>query len=78
MATNFNDAAITIAGPAATQLATIFVPTFRPAPHVTSALVEQQQQQPPVMEVDSLLVVQGKITVLKVFTHHVSPANLAR
>ena len=75
MATSFNIPAFAVAGSAATQPATISVPASGPSPHVTAALVEQQ---PPVMEVDSLLVVKGKVTVLKVFTHHVEAAKVCR
>ncbi|KAG2623732.1 uncharacterized protein LOC120697052 [Panicum virgatum] len=75
MATSFNVPAFAVPGPAAAQPATISVPASGPSPHVTAALVEQQ---PPVMEVDSLLVVKGKVTVLKVFTHHVEAAKVCR
>ncbi|PAN16599.1 hypothetical protein PAHAL_3G070700 [Panicum hallii] len=79
MATSFNVPAFAVAGPAASssvaQPATISVPASGPSPHVTASLVEQQ---PPVMEVDSLLVVRGKVTVLKVFTHHVEAAKVCR
>jgi hypothetical protein len=77
MATSFDVPAFAVAGPAAAQPATISVPASGPSPHVTAALVAQQQQQP-VMEVDSLLVVKGKVTVLKVFTHHVEAAKVCR
>ncbi|CAN6326237.1 unnamed protein product [Urochloa humidicola] len=82
MATSFTVPAFPIAGPAAAasasaaQPATISVPASGPSPHVTAALVEQQQ--PPVMEVESLLVVKGKVTVLKVFTHRVESAKVCR
>ena len=75
MATSFNVPAFAVPGPAAAQPATISVPASGPSPHVTAALVEQQ---PPVMEVDSLLVGKGKVTVLKVFTHHVEAAKVCR
>jgi len=78
MATSFDVHAFAVAGPAAAQPATISVPASGPSPHVTAALVAQQQQQQPVMEVDSLLVVKGKVTVLKVFTHHVEAAKVCR
>ncbi|RCV15756.1 hypothetical protein SEVIR_3G085300v4 [Setaria viridis] len=79
MATSFTVPAFAVAGPAsAAQPATISVPASGPSPHVTAALVVEQQQQPPVMEVDSLLVVKGKVTVLKVFTHHVEAAKVCR
>ncbi|KAG2536505.1 uncharacterized protein LOC120687791 [Panicum virgatum] len=79
MATSFNVPAFAVAGPAAAQPATISVPASGPSPHVTAALVEQQQQQQQlVMEVDSLLVVKGKVTVLKVFTHYIEAAKVCR
>ncbi|OEL26319.1 hypothetical protein BAE44_0012661 [Dichanthelium oligosanthes] len=85
MATSFTVPAFAVSGPssAAAQPATISVPASGPAPHVTAALLmdpqpQQQQQQAPVMEVDSLLVVKGKVTVLKVFTHHVEAAKVCR
>ncbi|CAN6273302.1 unnamed protein product [Urochloa humidicola] len=82
MATNFTVPAFPVAGPAsaasAAQPTTISVPASGPSPHVTAALVEQQQQQPPVMEVESLLVVKGKVTVLKVLTHRVQAAKVCR
>ncbi|KAJ1282927.1 hypothetical protein BS78_03G088600 [Paspalum vaginatum] len=40
---------------------------------------DQQQQAPPaVIEVDSLLVVKGRVTVLRVLTHHVQAAKVCR
>jgi hypothetical protein len=81
MATSFTVPAFAVAGPAsAAQPATISIPASGPAPHVTAALQLQQQPQlqQPVMEVDSLLVVKGKVTVLKVFTHHVEAAKVCR
>ncbi|KAF8725492.1 hypothetical protein HU200_020019 [Digitaria exilis] len=76
MATSFTVPAFAVAGPAASaaQPATISVPASGPSPHVTAALLEQ----PPVMDVDSLLVVKGKVTVLKVLTHHVEAAKVCR
>uniref|UniRef100_A0A0E0BZL6 Late embryogenesis abundant protein LEA-2 subgroup domain-containing protein n=1 Tax=Oryza meridionalis TaxID=40149 RepID=A0A0E0BZL6_9ORYZ len=47
-----------------------------------AAAASAQQQQPPaaaaVMEVDSLLVVKGRVTVLRVLTHHVEAAKVCR
>ncbi|CAL4903548.1 unnamed protein product [Urochloa decumbens] len=78
MATSFTVPAFPVAGPAASasaaQPATISVPASGPSPHVTAALVEQ----PPVMEVESLLVVKGKVTVLKVLTHRVEATKVCR
>jgi hypothetical protein len=45
---------------------------------VPAASARVEQQQPPAMEVESLLVVKGKVTVLKVFTHHVEAAKVCR
>ncbi|CAN6335907.1 unnamed protein product [Urochloa humidicola] len=79
MATSFTVPAFPVGGPSAAasaaQPTTISVPASGPSPHVTAALVEQQ---PPVMEVESLLVVKGKVTVLKVFTHRVEAAKVCR
>ncbi|KAF0926943.1 hypothetical protein E2562_028429 [Oryza meyeriana var. granulata] len=62
---------------------TITIPASGPSPAAVGALALQQQQQPqqaapPVMEVDSLLVVKGKVTILRVFTHHVVAAKVCR
>ncbi|CAD6272498.1 unnamed protein product [Miscanthus lutarioriparius] len=76
MATSFTVPAFAVsvsAAAAAAQPTTISVPASGPSPHVTAALV-----QGPVMEVDSLLRVKGKVTVLKVFTHHVEAAKVCR
>ena len=47
-----------------------------------AAAASAQQQQPAaaaaVMEVDSLLVVKGRVTVLRVLTHHVEAAKVCR
>jgi len=74
MATSFTVPAFAVSvSAAAAQPTTISVPASGPSPHVTAALV-----QGPVMEVDSLLRVKGKVTVLKVFTHHVEAAKVCR
>ncbi|EES17924.1 uncharacterized protein LOC8058289 [Sorghum bicolor] len=78
MATSFTVPAFAVtvtatSAAAAGQPTTISVPASGPSPHVTAALV-----QGPVMEVDSLLRVKGKVTVLKVFTHHVEAAKVCR
>lgn len=74
MATSFTVPAFAVSATgAAAQPTTISVPASGPSPHVTAALV-----QPPVMEVDSLLRVKGKVTVLKVLTHHVEAAKVCR
>ncbi|WVZ97145.1 hypothetical protein U9M48_042700 [Paspalum notatum var. saurae] len=81
MATSFAVPAFAVAGPSGSstaQPATISVPASGPSPHVAAALLVETQPQPPVMEVDSLLVVKGKVTVLKVFTHHVEAAKVCR
>ncbi|XP_062180829.1 uncharacterized protein LOC133885180 [Phragmites australis] len=75
MATSFTIPAFAVSGPSSAQPATISVPASGPSPAVV-ALVEQQAL--PVMEVDSLLVVKGKVTVLRVFTHHVEAAKVCR
>ncbi|KAL6865293.1 hypothetical protein ACP4OV_016444 [Aristida adscensionis] len=56
------------------QPPTISVPASGPSP----AAVAHVEAQPPVMEVDSLLVVKGKVTVLGVLTHHVEAAKVCR
>ncbi|KAJ1262466.1 hypothetical protein BS78_09G109900 [Paspalum vaginatum] len=79
MATSFTVPAFAVSGASdssAAQPATISVPASGPSPHVAAALLVGPQ--PPVMEVDSLLVVKGKVTVLKVFTHHVEAAKVCR
>ncbi|KAG8067570.1 hypothetical protein GUJ93_ZPchr0005g16356 [Zizania palustris] len=59
---------------------TITVAASGPSPAVATALALHQQQQEgtPLMEVDSLLVVKGKVTILRVFTHHVEAAKVCR
>uniref|UniRef100_A0A0E0L023 Late embryogenesis abundant protein LEA-2 subgroup domain-containing protein n=1 Tax=Oryza punctata TaxID=4537 RepID=A0A0E0L023_ORYPU len=65
---------------------TITVPASGPSPAAVGVVALQQEQQPqqqqvvapPVMEVDSLLVVKGKVTILRVFTHHVVAAKVCR
>lgn len=54
---------------------TISVAASGPSPAIAALA---QQQAPPVMEVDSLLVVKGKVTVLRVFTHHIEAAKVCR
>jgi hypothetical protein len=71
--TQYMDTSFTVpafAASAEQQQVTISVP----ASPAASARVEQ----PPAMEVESLLVVKGKVTVLKVFTHHVEAAKVCR
>uniref|UniRef100_A0A0A9GS23 Uncharacterized protein n=1 Tax=Arundo donax TaxID=35708 RepID=A0A0A9GS23_ARUDO len=78
MATSFTVPAFAVSpSSSAAQPATISVPASGPSPAV-AALVEPQPQASPVMEVDSLLVVKGKVTVLRVFTHHVEAAKVCR
>jgi hypothetical protein len=76
MATSFTVPAFAVAAASSAQqpVTIISVPASGPSPAV-SALVKQQT---PAMEVDSLLVVKGKVTVLKVFTHHVEAAKVCR
>jgi hypothetical protein len=54
---------------------TITVAASGPSPALG---VLARQQAPPVIEVDSLLVMKGRVTVLRVFTHHVEAAKLCR
>ncbi|KAL5228360.1 hypothetical protein ABZP36_016625 [Zizania latifolia] len=52
-----------------------------PQEMAASAAAEQQQQQPAavaMMEVDSLLVVKGRVTVLRVLTHRVEATKVCR
>jgi hypothetical protein len=76
MATSFTVPAFAVAAASSAQepVTIVSVPASGPSPAV-SALVKQQT---PAMEVDSLLVVKGKVTVLKVFTHHVEAAKVCR
>jgi hypothetical protein len=74
MATSFTVPAFAAASSAQQPVTIISVPASGPSPAV-SALVKQQT---PVMEVDSLLVVKGKVTVLKVFTHHIEATKVCR
>uniref|UniRef100_A0A0A9E5U3 Uncharacterized protein n=1 Tax=Arundo donax TaxID=35708 RepID=A0A0A9E5U3_ARUDO len=82
MATSFTVPAFAVSpssSSAAAQPVTISVPASGPSPAiVAAALVEPQPQASPVMEVDSLLLVKGKVTVLRVFTHHVEAAKVCR
>ena len=54
---------------------TITVAASGPSPALTALA---RQQAPPVIDVDSLLVIKGRVTVLRVFTHHVEAAKLCR
>ncbi|GJM94947.1 hypothetical protein PR202_ga11634 [Eleusine coracana subsp. coracana] len=74
MATSFAVPAFAVSA-SAEQPVTISVPASGPSPAV-SAMVQHEQQQ--AMEVESLLRVKGKVTVLKVFTHHVEAAKVCR
>lgn len=47
-------------------------------PTTIAASAAQQQSQPPVIEVHSLLVVNGRVNVLRVLTHRVQAAKLCR
>ncbi|KAL6627031.1 hypothetical protein ACP70R_030757 [Stipagrostis hirtigluma subsp. patula] len=75
-----------IAGGSAKDMSASFaVPAFPAAtPDVVSVAASAQQQQPaaataaPVIEVDSLLVVKGRVKVLHVLTHRVQAAKLCR
>ncbi|GJN35719.1 hypothetical protein PR202_gb24522 [Eleusine coracana subsp. coracana] len=75
MATSFTVPAFAVSAASAQQPVTISVPASGPSPAV-SAMVQHEQQQ--AMEVESLLRVKGKVTVLKVFTHHVEAAKVCR
>ncbi|KAL5202604.1 hypothetical protein ABZP36_013556 [Zizania latifolia] len=82
MATSFTVPAFAVSSSSSSSSAgqTITVAASGPSPAVSTALALQQQQHeaPPVMEVDSLLVVKGKVTILRVFTHHVEAAKVCR
>ncbi|XP_006654173.2 uncharacterized protein LOC102707491 [Oryza brachyantha] len=94
MATSFTVPAFAVASSSSSAASsspaqTITVPASGPSPAAVGALALQQQQPqpqplpqqavaPPVMEVDSLLVVKGKVTILRVFTHHVVAAKVCR
>ncbi|XP_062231550.1 uncharacterized protein LOC133928972 [Phragmites australis] len=63
--------------------ASFAVPAFPAATQPPPGIAESaaQQQQPaaaPVIEVDSLLVVKGRVTVLRVLTHRVQAAKVCR
>ncbi|KAL6624733.1 hypothetical protein ACP70R_032054 [Stipagrostis hirtigluma subsp. patula] len=76
MATSFAVPAFAVspsASSSSAQPVTISVPASGPSPAVVARV-----EAPPVMEVDSLLVVKGKVTVLGVFTHHVEAAKVCR
>lgn len=76
MATSFTVPAFAVgaSAAAAAQPVTISIPASGPSP--AAGLVQHEKQ--PAMEVDSLLRVKGKVTVLKVFTHHVEAAKVCR
>uniref|UniRef100_A0A0D9WE83 Late embryogenesis abundant protein LEA-2 subgroup domain-containing protein n=1 Tax=Leersia perrieri TaxID=77586 RepID=A0A0D9WE83_9ORYZ len=85
MATSFTVPAFAVAVPAAAAAGgsqtIITVPASGPSPAAVvagAAVALQEGQAPPAMEVDSLLVVKGKVTILGVFTHHVVAAKVCR
>ncbi|BAF16909.1 uncharacterized protein [Oryza sativa Japonica Group] len=92
MATSFTVPAFAVtssatAAASSSPAQTITVPASGPSPAAVGAVALQQEQPPPqqqqvaalpVMEVDSLLVVKGKVTILRVFTHHVVAAKVCR
>lgn len=92
MATSFTVPAFAVTSSSAAAASsspaqTITVPASGPSPAAVGAVALQQEQPPPqqqqvaalpVMEVDSLLVVKGKVTILRVFTHHVVAAKVCR
>uniref|UniRef100_A0ACD5U766 Uncharacterized protein n=1 Tax=Avena sativa TaxID=4498 RepID=A0ACD5U766_AVESA len=53
----------------------ITVAASGPSPAIAAV---ERQQAPPVIEVDSLLVMKGRVTVLGVLTHHVEAVKLCR
>ncbi|XP_051183067.1 uncharacterized protein [Lolium perenne] len=71
MATSFNVPAF----PYSSSPNTITVPASGPSPALAAL---GRQQAPPVIEVDSLLVMKGRVTVLRVLTHHVEASKLCR
>uniref|UniRef100_J3M565 Late embryogenesis abundant protein LEA-2 subgroup domain-containing protein n=1 Tax=Oryza brachyantha TaxID=4533 RepID=J3M565_ORYBR len=88
MATSFTVPAFAVASSSSSAASsspaqTITVPASGPSPAAVGAPphpqpLPQQAVAPPVMEVDSLLVVKGKVTILRVFTHHVVAAKVCR
>ncbi|CAM0957308.1 unnamed protein product [Alopecurus aequalis] len=75
MATSFSVPAFPFSSSSSSPPDTITVPASGPSPALTALA---RQQAPPVIEVDSLLVMKGRVTVLRVFTHHVEAAKLCR
>ncbi|KAG8076996.1 hypothetical protein GUJ93_ZPchr0006g42669 [Zizania palustris] len=60
------------------QTITVTASGLSPVVATALALHHQQQEAPPLLEVDSLLVVKGKVTILRVFTHHVEASKVCR
>lgn len=77
MATSFTVPAFPFSSASAAQPDTITVAASGPSPAL-AALARQQALSPPLIEVDSLLRMKGKVTVLGVLTHHVEAAKLCR
>ncbi|KAM0878047.1 hypothetical protein ACQ4PT_035115 [Festuca glaucescens] len=74
MATSFTVPAFPFS-PYSSSPDTITVPASGPSPAIAALA---RQQAPPVIEVDSLLVMKGRVTVLRVLTHHVEASKLCR
>uniref|UniRef100_A0ACD5TK65 Uncharacterized protein n=1 Tax=Avena sativa TaxID=4498 RepID=A0ACD5TK65_AVESA len=75
MAASFSVPAFPFAPSSSSSPDIITVAASGPSPAIAAV---ERQQAPPVIEVDSLLVMKGRVTVLGVLTHHVEAVKLCR